>query len=120
MFVDHLYSRMMEECCVRVCCITGLLSYRCAIPGYDNDTFNVQSESHARLINATIPYVTRDGKIQLDRCHIYHDVANGTSEGANHTVVGCQKWVYDKSVFESTVSTEVTNNFRGTRLCIVC
>ncbi|XP_046326554.1 organic cation transporter protein-like [Haliotis rufescens] len=82
--------------------------HRCAIPGYDNDTYDAQSDNHARLINATIPYVTRDGKLQLDSCHIYRDDGNSTSEGANRTVVGCQKWVFDKSVFESTVSTELS------------
>ncbi|XP_046326574.2 organic cation transporter protein-like [Haliotis rufescens] len=81
--------------------------HRCAIPGYDNDTYDVQSDNHAHLINATIPYVKKDGKLQLDSCHIYFNGNNGTNDGVNRTVVGCQKWVYDKSVFESTVSTEL-------------
>ncbi|XP_067676240.1 organic cation transporter protein-like [Haliotis asinina] len=79
--------------------------HRCAIPGYDNDTNDVQSTNHAHLINATIPYVIRNGKRQLDRCHIYFDVA--TNDIANRTVVACTKWVYDKTVFESTVSSEL-------------
>ncbi|XP_046326538.2 organic cation transporter protein-like [Haliotis rufescens] len=80
--------------------------HRCAIPGHYNDTYNVQSINHAYLINATIPYVKRDGKLQLDRCHIYRDIDNITTVGANRTVVGCKKWVYDKSVFEYTASME--------------
>ncbi|XP_048240205.1 organic cation transporter protein-like [Haliotis rufescens] len=81
--------------------------HRCAIPGYDNDTYHVQSDNHAHLINTTIPYVKRDGKLLLDSCHIYFDVANSTNSVANRTVVACKKWVYDKSVFESTVSTQL-------------
>ncbi|XP_046553874.1 organic cation transporter protein-like [Haliotis rubra] len=80
--------------------------HRCAIPGYDNDTYDVQSDSHAHLINATIPYIMRDGKQQLDRCHIYSDNYDITNVSANRAVLGCKKWVYDKSVFEFTASME--------------
>ncbi|XP_071114672.1 organic cation transporter protein-like [Haliotis cracherodii] len=87
--------------------LLNIPGHRCAIPGYDNDTYDVQSDNHAHVINATIPYVVKDGKLQLDSCHIYFDVANSTNGVADRTVVACKKWVYDKSVFESTVSSEL-------------
>ncbi|XP_067675913.1 organic cation transporter protein-like [Haliotis asinina] len=80
--------------------------HRCAIPGYDNDTYDIQSDHHAYLINATIPYVTRDGKQQPDRCHIYADNYDLLNASASRAVLGCKKWVYDKSVFEFTASME--------------
>ncbi|XP_071112698.1 organic cation transporter protein-like [Haliotis cracherodii] len=79
--------------------------HRCAIPGYNNDTYAVQSKYHAELINKTIPFVKRDGKLQYDPCHLYF--SSGQSASSNRTIVGCNKWVYDKSVFQSTAATEL-------------
>ncbi|XP_067675805.1 organic cation transporter protein-like [Haliotis asinina] len=77
--------------------------HRCAIPGYNNDTYAVQSKYHAELINKTIPFVERDGKLQYDQCHLYF-----SSPGSiNRTIIGCNKWVYDKSEFQSTAATEL-------------
>ncbi|XP_067676241.1 organic cation transporter protein-like [Haliotis asinina] len=80
--------------------------HRCAIPGYDNDTYDVQSDSHAKMINATIPFVMRDGKQQPDRCHIYSDSYDMNNVSASRAFLSCKKWVYDKSVFEVTASME--------------
>ncbi|XP_052807934.1 organic cation transporter protein-like [Mya arenaria] len=85
--------------------------HRCKIPLYENDTFEVQDERHARLINFTIP-PSDDPLLVYDKCQVY-DVTNVTSlEGYsqldNTRLVKCSEWVYDKSVFYDTF-TSVNN-----------
>ena len=105
--------------------IVTVLVLRCAIPGLDNDTFEIQDEHHARLVTEHIP-VTADGS--LSSCEIYEVPPNNVDpiyegypsnadnkiyEGYTHypsnksAIVPCSRWVYDRSVFIDTVITEV-------------
>ena len=99
----------------------ALPPYRCAIPGLDNDTFNIQSDVHRQLINLTIPAAEDVGYGPYDGCSIYDDV-NVTSSilylhgnvpgmtsslrSSNRSSRSCSQWVYDQSEFVDTVMTE--------------
>ncbi|XP_067675071.1 organic cation transporter protein-like [Haliotis asinina] len=74
--------------------------HRCELPGYDNDTYAVQSEYHQELINSTIPYSFQDGHLVYDKCHVYAN-ATGTV-----SLEKCNRWVYDKSLFLQTAVSE--------------
>lgn len=67
---------------------------RCKIPFYDNDTYAVQSEHHEEAINRTIP---RELDGTYSSCTI---LVNGTEQK-------CSEWVYDKSTFIRTVTSDV-------------
>ncbi|XP_059171465.1 organic cation transporter protein-like [Physella acuta] len=73
--------------------------HRCAIPGYLNDTFDVTSLEHLMAVNSSIP--------SGDSCHIYQP-GNYTYDADNRPINAslekCTRWVYDESVFVSTVT----------------
>ena len=84
--------------------------FRCAIPGYDNDTYEVQSEYHQMLINKTIPPPT-DDKFLYHACHVYTNGSgyyDSNNKPINATEESCSKWVYDKTDFDSTFTSKVT------------
>ncbi|XP_005092439.2 organic cation transporter protein [Aplysia californica] len=72
--------------------------HRCAVPGYPNDTFDITSLEHEELVNKWIP--------SSDSCQVYtpgnysYDVSG---QPINASVETCVQWVYDTSVFASTV-----------------
>ncbi|XP_041350867.1 organic cation transporter protein-like [Gigantopelta aegis] len=77
---------------------------RCAIPGVSNDTYASQGESHERLLDLTIPWdVNVDGVPERSRCKRFD--YNVTDSDVKR-VVDCDAWVYDKTVFEETVTSE--------------
>ena len=81
---------------------------RCAIPDLTNDTYKVQNEAHAELINKTIPYVWKHNKFEYDQCEIFNDTFFSFQlNDTNRTKVACHKWVYDKSTVIETAATEV-------------
>ncbi|XP_046328503.2 organic cation transporter protein-like [Haliotis rufescens] len=75
-------------------------AHRCAIPGYDNDTYEIQSDYHARLINLTIPLDDSDDDQVYDKCHIY-------LVSDNMTTVACDKWVYSTDIIQNSAVTEM-------------
>ena len=91
------------------------LFYRCAIPGLINDSYEVRDEYHESIINFTIPPAKPNDKgVVYDKCHIYtadrYDVfgiENDTTTPSNRTKVKCDRWVYDTSLFTSTLAAEV-------------
>ena len=79
------------------------------MPGLLGDTYRVVNDSHAAIVNLSIPF--RDG--QWDQCHVFSDVAasnlshtNG-DVGGNSSQSACNKWVFDHSTFDSTIATDV-------------
>ncbi|XP_041350868.1 organic cation transporter protein-like [Gigantopelta aegis] len=72
---------------------------RCAVPGVPNDTYASQGEFQDALLNVSIPWDTdSDGLPVRSKCQRY---------GVNSTdVVQCDVWVYDKTVFEETATSE--------------
>ena len=78
--------------------------YRCAIPDLTNDTYEVQSEDHAKLIKEYIPEKIVEGKPVYSKCHLY---VNKSSLG-NETLGQCNSWVYDKSIFKATIISDVS------------
>lgn len=74
--------------------------FRCALPNWPNDTYKIQSEAHMEDVNRSIPLSSEDGYL-YDGCTIY---------GNNSKLVHCEKWVYAKTVFESTFTSEVFSN----------
>ncbi|XP_036361964.1 organic cation transporter protein-like [Octopus sinensis] len=79
------------------------LDYRCAIPGYDNDTYKIQSEIHEELINEYIPKSEDEGEVVYDKCLIY----SNTTENGNRTTQKCNSWVYDKTNTHNSITTEL-------------
>ena len=109
MFSYLLYSRDVVVY-IRVCFIwmNGVkvvtdifLHLRCAIPGYANDTFDVQSDSHQGFINQSIP-LTAEG--EYEKCLIYAEATNGSD---HVTTQRCSSWVYDRTLFTSTLGMKV-------------
>jgi hypothetical protein len=71
--------------------------YRCAIPSYANDTYEVQSDAHLALINASIP--------EGESCTLYDTEQNGSL-----TTTKCFQWVYDQTYYSPSVSSEVSQH----------
>lgn len=79
------------------------------MPGLLGDTYRIVNDSHAAIVNLSIPF--HDG--QWDKCHVFTDVAasnlshtNG-DVGGNSSQSACDKWVFDHSTFDSTIATDV-------------
>ena len=81
-------------------CILGNY-FRCKIPGLDNDTWDDDSLEHQALVKYYIP---PSDTYPYDRCHLY-DRSN--SSESNGSLVKCNTWVYDTSVFGKTFTTQV-------------
>ncbi|WAR08231.1 ORCT-like protein [Mya arenaria] len=73
---------------------------KCALPGWENDTYAIQSPAHLAAVNQTIP--TTDDKHQYDQCNFWVTDADG-----NEHKEQCSQWVYDKSVFTSTLAADL-------------
>ncbi|XP_013421052.1 solute carrier family 22 member 7 [Lingula anatina] len=73
-------------------------AHRCAIPGLANDTFEIQDAWHQYLINQTIP-VDENG--EYEGC-----LWRSGNDSRNSSVLSCNEWVYDTSVFPRTFPTE--------------
>ena len=69
-------------------------AFRCKVPWLPNDTYAIQSDAHASIVNETIPLMA-DGT--YDSCHV-------TINGSTQT---CVDWVFDNSVFTNTASSQV-------------
>ncbi|KAK7485174.1 hypothetical protein BaRGS_00023584 [Batillaria attramentaria] len=98
--------------------------HRCALPDYHGDTYNLQNDTHAMMINLTIPRTNG----QWDECHVYNDVSydvdfasnasgltpyvtngkqqNGRTVDVNTSRSACKHWVYDDSIFEATATSD--------------
>ncbi|KAK7497346.1 hypothetical protein BaRGS_00011390, partial [Batillaria attramentaria] len=90
----------------------------CAIPGYAGDTYKIQNETHALLVNQSIP--STNG--QWDQCHVYRNVTQERNvsrtaynvfnssqslsalQDFDREASECGRWVFDHSLFESTIS----------------
>ncbi|XP_069135010.1 organic cation transporter protein-like isoform X2 [Argopecten irradians] len=80
-----------------------ILLLLCAIPGYPNDTFAVQSPSHEALINRLIPPST-DETLDYAKCELYDRTLDGDDNSTD--LKECSDWVYDKTVFINTFTSE--------------
>ncbi|KAK3097943.1 hypothetical protein FSP39_014718 [Pinctada imbricata] len=74
--------------------VLGNHLYRCRIPWFPNDTYAIQDDVHASIVNVSIPLTEDD---DYDKCHI---IINGTEEK-------CHNWVFDDSVFTRTANSQV-------------
>ncbi|XP_071115010.1 organic cation transporter protein-like [Haliotis cracherodii] len=84
----------------------GVPDHRCALPDWDNDTYTIQGEKHARAVNAAIPLPT-EGTQLYSTCLIKSTIntTDGHAFDTNSTQ-RCEKWVYDTDVFSSTIVTK--------------
>ncbi|BFZ25234.1 hypothetical protein BsWGS_28273 [Bradybaena similaris] len=95
--------------------------HRCKIPNYPNDTYNIQGDHHAVLVNLTIPTMDQESENPYSECHIYSDdnatqirrPDNPNDEWLNITWAAperdlqpCSSWVYDQSEYLDTAVAE--------------
>ncbi|XP_045198863.2 organic cation transporter protein-like [Mercenaria mercenaria] len=82
--------------------ILGIPDHRCALPGWENDTYAVQNDRHLDVINRTIPLAPTTEKFKYDQCN-YRTV----SENGHISLRKCKKWVYDTSVYQSSLAADL-------------
>ena len=84
-----------------------MISRRCKIPGYPNDTYAIQSVFHKHLVNITIPVKKAAyGGFMYDKCsYIITNTSNATNVSMG--TAACNEWVYDTSVHDSTFASKV-------------
>ncbi|XP_061189312.1 organic cation transporter protein-like [Saccostrea echinata] len=94
-------------------------NYRCKLTDYPGDTYSIQNSEHQRLVDMSIP---RDSEGSYRKCDFYSYASNfnvtasmhtynGTelqnfTIGANATLQTCSEWVYEKSIFKETFTSE--------------
>ncbi len=72
--------------------------FRCSLPNYENDTYEIASQDHQELIDRYIP---RDPHLKT-----YKSCTIRNSADLNATEVPCNSWVYSKEYYERTIVTE--------------
>lgn len=82
--------------------VLAIPEHRCAIPGWENDTYVVQSDYHLAAINKSIPSAPSDEDYPYDQCH-YIKITNDGDE----TLEKCDRWVYDKSIFKTSLGADL-------------
>ncbi|CAI9729438.1 Hypothetical predicted protein [Octopus vulgaris] len=75
-------------------------AFRCAIPGWENDTYKVQSDTHAWYINHSLPSDNR-------KCKVYQFNYSDFNDWNSSKEVNCHAWVYDKSSVPSTAASDL-------------
>ena len=77
---------------------------RCFFDGIDNET----SVYEADWLNRTVP--VGHSVDQLNQCQRFNvtweDIANGID--LSYSVIPCDRWIFDRSVFEETAATAVS------------
>ncbi|KAL4235001.1 hypothetical protein ACF0H5_006640 [Mactra antiquata] len=82
--------------------VLAIPKHRCAIPGWDNDTFTIQNDQHQAIINNTIPLSNTDDELLYDQCHYYNVDHHG-----NRTLEQCSTWVYDMSIYKTSLAADL-------------
>lgn len=78
-------------------------NYRCQIPSYPNDTYEIQNDFHKNLVDKYIPRSSDNSyRDKYDKCRI--KVFNGEKK---FNLTKCENWVYSKKYFDNTLVTEV-------------
>ncbi|XP_033740180.1 organic cation transporter protein-like [Pecten maximus] len=83
--------------------VLGIPDHRCALPGYPNDTFEIQSPFHEALIKRLVPPST-DETLDYAKCDLYDRSYDGDDNSTD--LKACTSWVYDKSIFINTFTSE--------------
>lgn len=88
-------------------CMISFNLHRCKIPGYDNDTYQIQNEHHEEILQRYIPVdESQDGG--YDQCHVYRmEQSFGKTRNDSRPTEKCSVWVYDTSLFDETFVTKV-------------
>lgn len=82
--------------------VLAIPEHRCAIPGWDNDTYAIQDDTHLAAINRTIPLAPSTEIYKYDQCHYLKLDDDGTEHREQ-----CERWVYDKSIFKTSLGAEL-------------
>ena len=92
--------------------------HRCFVPGCDFENDDVKNASlndiDASFLNFALPREYSSTEIfttaEHDPCHMYQHDGSGTCSATafdNQTIVSCDSWVYDKTLFPETLTTKL-------------
>ncbi|XP_053401994.1 organic cation transporter protein-like [Mercenaria mercenaria] len=82
--------------------VLAIPEHRCAVPGWENDTYAIQDDNHLAAINRTIPLAPSTEDYKYDQCH-YIKITDDDTE----TLEKCNRWVYDKSIFKTSLGADL-------------
>lgn len=81
--------------------VAGVPDHHCYVEGM----YTYNGTDREQLINASIPWELKDGKMARSQCYIHaHNRSIHSSTSAAQPVKEpCRRWHYDKSVFDATI-----------------
>ena len=85
------------------------MAERCALPDYENDTFEIQSDYHQELVSKYIVNVTKDHTKRYDGCKIRTLFNETDSNNQTSGLADCSKYVYSKKHYGETAVVKVKN-----------
>ena len=84
---------------------------RCKIPSLENDTYEIMGEWHRELVDKYVPKASgKSFKGPYDTCNLkvyFNDTDTNNEYSMNFTANKCDKWVYSKKYYESTLNSHV-------------
>ena len=82
--------------------------FRCKLPNYENDSYEIQSDYHQQLVDKYVPFDKNNSLLnELDKCKLYE--FNNINDTFSNSTYTCDSWVFSRKYYHKTIVNDVCN-----------